>query len=63
MSIIDKSRTDAAPFGWYPDPAGSHKLRLWNGSEWTNELENAKSGVQPVFGYSEDGRITRQFDY
>jgi hypothetical protein len=63
MSTTTNTRTEAAPYGWYPDPAGSHKLRLWNGAEWTNELERKGSGVQPVFGYSADGRITRQFDY
>jgi|GEM_PF-2608597 len=68
MSIIENNRTDSAvadsaPAGWYPDPAGSHKLRLWDGSAWTNQLERRNSGVQPVYKYGEDGRVTRQFDY
>lgn len=63
MSLIENKRTEAAPFGWYPDPAGSHKLRLWTGSGWTDELERKGAGVQPVYGYSADGRVTRQFDY
>jgi Protein of unknown function (DUF2510) len=68
MSIIESGRTPSAvtnnaPFGWYPDPAGSHKLRLWDGSEWTDQLERRASGVQPVYGYSADGSVTRQFDY
>ncbi|CAN5308290.1 hypothetical protein BH11ACT4_BH11ACT4_11250 [soil metagenome] len=63
MSITEEDRTDTAPAGWYPDPAGSHKLRLWNGSEWTNQLEREGSGVQPVYRYAADGSITRQFDY
>lgn len=63
MSIIENSATEVAPYGWYPDPAGSHKLRLWNGSVWTNQLERQSSGVQPVYGYAADGSVTRQFDY
>ena len=27
-----------APPGWYQDPAGSHSLRWWNGSAWTDQL-------------------------
>lgn len=63
MSSVTDTQSAAAPYGWYPDPAGSHKLRLWNGSAWTDRLERQESGVQPVFGYSADGRVTRQFDY
>jgi hypothetical protein len=63
MSIATNSRTEVVPFGWYPDPAGSHKLRLWNGEAWTDRLERRGPGIEPVFGYDEDGRITRQFDY
>jgi len=25
------------PANWYPDPAGSHRLRYFNGSDWTDE--------------------------
>lgn len=63
MSIIEDTTAEPAPSGWYPDPAGSYKLRLWNGSEWTDKLERESSGVQPVYGYSESGAVTRQFDY
>jgi len=63
MSIIENRGTEVAPFGWYPDPAGSHKLRLWNGTEWTDKLERKSSGVQPVYGYAADGSVTRRFDY
>ncbi len=63
MSITLNTRTDTAPFGWYPDPAGSPKLRLWNGGAWTDQLEWRAPGIEPVFGYDEDGRVTRQFDY
>ncbi len=63
MSTIENSRTEVAPYGWYPDPAGSHKLRLWSGSEWTATLQSEASGVQPVYGYAADGSVTRRFEY
>jgi hypothetical protein len=27
--------------GWYPDPAGSRELRLWDGEAWTSQLRPA----------------------
>jgi hypothetical protein len=44
--------SDLAPFGWYPDPAGSGMLRWWNGSAWTDHLEYPRPEVQPAAGYS-----------
>ncbi|MCU1581798.1 MAG: hypothetical protein QOK46_792 [Microbacteriaceae bacterium] len=41
-----------APFGWYPDPAGSPKLRWWNGSSWTDRLEAPRPALQIATGYS-----------
>jgi hypothetical protein len=43
---------DLAPFGWYPDPAGSGMLRWWNGAEWTDHLEYPRPEVQAAVGYS-----------
>lgn len=31
------------PPGWYPDPVGDHDRRYWDGSAWTEEIED--SGV------------------
>lgn len=52
------------PFGWYPDPADSAKLRWWDGGRWTERTEYPRPELQPAFGYSSDGRgFTRQHDY
>jgi hypothetical protein len=48
-----------APFGWYPDPAGSPMLRWWNGSSWTNRLEPARPELQPAAGYSTHNLLAR----
>lgn len=26
--------------GWYPDPAGRHWMRYWNGLEWTSSISD-----------------------
>lgn len=30
----------AVPAGWYPDPAGRHELRYWDGSAWTPSVSD-----------------------
>lgn len=32
------------PANWYPDPAGRHQLRYWDGSNWTDHVSD--NGVQ-----------------
>ena len=34
----------AAPANWYPDPAGRHQWRFWDGSTWTERV--ADQGVE-----------------
>jgi hypothetical protein len=48
----DSVSVPTAPFGWYPDPAGSPMLRWWDGSRWTDQLESPRPGLQPAAGYS-----------
>lgn len=48
-----------APFGWYPDPAGSPMLRWWNGTAWTDRLEPARPELQPAAGYSTQNLLAR----
>ena len=63
MSTITESATDLAPFGWYPDPAGSDQMRWWNGKRWTNNLERQRPEMQPAYGYGTDGSVTQQIQY
>jgi len=31
----------ATEAGWYPDPTGAHERRRWDGTRWTDEVEDA----------------------
>lgn len=62
-TTLTPSATVTAPAGWYPDPAGSSRLRLWSGSSWTSQLENQGPLAQPEFHYTSTGTIVQQFEY
>ena len=34
--------------GWYPDPAGSQRLRWWSGGEWTEQFHDMPQQGAPV---------------
>jgi uncharacterized protein YxjI len=37
--------------GWYPDPAGRHEYRYWDGALWTDQVaSHGRQGVDPVHG-------------
>lgn len=37
------------PAGWFPDPAGRHERRYWNGSVWTEHVfTSGAQGVDPL---------------
>ncbi len=38
--------TSAAPAGWYRDPLGIPQLRWWNGSAWTNHIQEPRVEFQ-----------------
>jgi hypothetical protein len=39
----------AAVAGWYPDPAGRHEHRFWDGARWTdNVVDHGVRGVDPL---------------
>jgi hypothetical protein len=38
-----------ALFGWYPDPAGRHERRYWDGRGWTSLIEDSLvTGSDPI---------------
>lgn len=42
--------TQLPPANWYPDPAGSARLRYFNGTNWTDDYSTPSAGQSP--GYS-----------
>ena len=36
--------TERPPVGWYADPSWSHRLRLWDGVQWTDQTRAAPIG-------------------
>ncbi|MDQ0744283.1 hypothetical protein QFZ62_001591 [Clavibacter sp. B3I6] len=43
--MTDSTGTPSTPAGWYADPAGSDRLRWWDGSRWTDHLTDAPAAV------------------
>lgn len=40
-----------APAGWYRDPLGLPQLRWWNGTMWTNQIEDPPAAVPASAGH------------
>ena len=53
MSEHNSPMPETAPFGWYPDPAGTAMLRWWDGSAWTDRLEFRRPEVQSAPAFAE----------
>jgi hypothetical protein len=43
--VTDSTGTPSTPAGWYADPAGSDRLRWWDGSRWTDHLTDAPTAA------------------
>ncbi|WP_445443258.1 DUF2510 domain-containing protein [Clavibacter sp. km1a] len=43
--MTDSTGTPSTPAGWYADPAGSDRLRWWDGSRWTDHLADAPAAA------------------
>ena len=39
------------PAGWHPDPSGRHRLRYWDGAQWTAYVsDQGETGLDPIPG-------------
>jgi hypothetical protein len=47
MADMGQTGGNAAPAGWYPDPAGTGGQRWWDGARWTGHLLTAPSSPPP----------------
>jgi hypothetical protein len=48
--VTDSTGTPSTPAGWYADPAGSDRLRWWDGSRWTDHLTDAPPAAAATAG-------------
>ncbi|OUE24512.1 DUF2510 domain-containing protein [Clavibacter michiganensis] len=47
--MTDSTGTPSTPAGWYADPAGSDRLRWWDGTRWTDHLADAPAATAAAF--------------
>jgi hypothetical protein len=43
--------TSGTPAGWHPDPAGTGRLRYWDGATWTDHYSPGPAAPPPSAGY------------
>ncbi|MFT2691866.1 DUF2510 domain-containing protein [Clavibacter zhangzhiyongii] len=48
--MTDSTGTPSTPAGWYADPAGSDRLRWWDGTRWTDHLTDAPTAAASTAG-------------
>ncbi|MBF4617760.1 DUF2510 domain-containing protein [Clavibacter sp. VKM Ac-2873] len=48
--MTDSTGTPSTPAGWYADPAGSDRLRWWDGTRWTDHLADAPAAAAASAG-------------
>jgi hypothetical protein len=48
--VTDSTGTPSTPAGWYADPAGSDRLRWWDGTRWTDHLTDAPPAAASTAG-------------
>jgi hypothetical protein len=46
--VTDSTGGSTPGAGWFPDPAGSHNLRWWDGAGWTENFIDPDTGAPPV---------------
>lgn len=54
--MMQETHEGSAECGWYPDPAGRHQYRYWDGKAWTDHVADA--GAQSVDPLSARRTIT-----
>jgi len=48
----------SAPPAWYPDPAGRHEHRWWDGTQWTAHVaDRGQAGLDPLEGPGAPGTV------
>ncbi|WP_445337815.1 DUF2510 domain-containing protein [Clavibacter sp. CFBP 8614] len=58
--MTDSTGTPSTPAGWYADPAGSDRLRWWDGTRWTDHLTDAPGAGAGAASGASDGQAASQ---
>ncbi|CAQ02649.1 DUF2510 domain-containing protein [Clavibacter sepedonicus] len=55
--MTDSTGTPSTPAGWYADPAGSDRLRWWDGTRWTDHLADAPAAAAASSSAGQQGDV------